>query len=273
MTRQLITALIVAASSIAAVSNVQAGCHGQACHTGITLNGFDAQFGCSPRQAFLLFQQQPELITRFPEMAQFLQGQFGSLTATTPALAATPAAVATPAVVGATPAVATTPAIAGTGDAAIANPLPAAAPAAVVSPADVAPAIDAATTPPVTPAPADSATIAAPVAADPVAAATAPAIELPTAAPIQSELEPLLGLWINESDAADQPIAKINLANDGNATVTVNTALGQSEVTKPFAIADGTFKLDGNDLAKVVSADANKVVLDANGTNLTFIRP
>src|SRR5690606_13223832 len=145
---------------------------------------------------------------------------------------------------------------------AAANPAPAAAdPAAAGAP----------------PAAAEGGEVIAPNAADAAADPAVPPVTLPDTLPdtaaISPELEPLLGLWVNESETDDQPIAKINLASDGNAVVTVNTALGQQEVRKPFSVEDGTFKLDGSELAKVISANADKVVLDATGTNLTFGRP
>lgn len=246
MTRTLLIAAIVAVTSVVTIGSTQAGCHGRPCVTGYGFNDFYARFGCTPQQAFLMFRQNPELITRFPEAARLLETQFGAIT---PATATTPAVVSTPAVA-TTPAVAATPATdaAVVADTAVATTDPVVTPpAAAATPATPAPVVDAASA---TPAVVDGAEIAAPVVTDQAAAPVDP----PAAAPVQAELEPLLGLWINESDAANQPIAKINLAGDGNATVTLNTALGQTDVTKPFAIDGDTFKLDGNDLATVVSA-------------------
>lgn len=265
MTRQFIAALVLAVSATTAVRDVQAGCHGPLCHPGITLNGFHARFGCTPREAFVLFQKNPELITRFPEMAQFLQSQFGPLTATAPATGVAPATAAIPAtaaapVTPATPAAVTTPPAAAATDTAVSTDEP--IPTAAAAPVEAAPLSDAAT-----PA-ADTAEVAAPVGATTSSDAAAPT----AAPPVSPELQPLLGLWVNENSAADQAIAKINLNSDGSATVTVNTALGQTEVTKPFTLEDNTFRLDGSDFAKVISADANKVVLEAGGTNLTFVR-
>jgi hypothetical protein len=249
MTRQLITALIVAVTSTIAVGNVEADCHSHVCQPTYGFAGFHARFGCSPREAFVLFQRHPELITRFPQTARLLQTEFGAL--------ATPV----------TGPVTATETVVGTGNAAAINtPI-------ADAPANVAPATEVVTDAAAIPTPAEGPALAAPNAADTIADPNAPPADLPVAAPIRPELEPLLGLWVNESDAAGQPIAKINLANDGNATLTVNTAVGQADVKKPFAIEDDTFKFDGDDLAKVVSADADKVVLDANGTALTFVRP
>ena len=116
--------------------------------------------------------------------------------------------------------------------------------------------------------------VAAPAIADPTTAdPAAPQADLPVDAPAQSELEPLLGLWVNENDSPDQPIAKINLVDVETAKVTVNTDLGQTEVTKSFALEDGTVKLDGEAIGSVVSADANKVVLNSNGSEITLVRP
>ncbi|MCA9023568.1 MAG: hypothetical protein KDA86_00005, partial [Planctomycetaceae bacterium] len=153
------------------------------------------------------------------------------------------------------------------GDAAVVT-TPAADAAAVTTPAEAAIATDAAATPATAP------EIAAPVVADPATAdPAAPQADLPVDAPAQSELDPLLGLWVNENDSPDQPIAKINLVDTKTAQVTVNTALGQTEVTKSFALEDGTVKLDGAAIGTVVSADANKVVLNSNGSDITLIRP
>ena len=268
MSRQLIAALILTASTTLVSSPVQAGCHGGGCHTGygfnsFAINSFQARFGCSAQDAFLFFRQHPDQMVRFPEAVKILEAQFGPIVATT--TTATPAVTTTPAVA-VTPAVAATPAVAG--DAAVVTTPPVADAAAVTTPADAAIATDAAATPATAP------EIAAPVVADPATAdPAAPQADLPVDAPAQSELDPLLGLWINENDSPDQPIAKINLVDTKTAQVTVNTALGQTEVTKSFALEDGTVKLDGAAIGTVVSADANKVVLNSNGSDITLVRP
>ncbi|MCA9075498.1 MAG: hypothetical protein KDA93_10725 [Planctomycetaceae bacterium] len=254
MNRQLFAALILTATTALVSSPAQAGCHGGGCHTGygygintIRIDSFHARFGCSPREAFLFFRQHPEQMVRFPEAVKILEAQFGQIvTTTTPATTVTPAVTATE-----TPAVAGTPAVVET---------PAVDAAAVTTPAEVAPV----TTP----------EVAAPAIADPATAdPAAPQADLPVDAPAQSELEPLLGLWVNENDSPDQPIAKINLVDVETAKVTVNTDLGQTEVTKSFALEDGTVKLDGEAIGSVVSADADKVVLNSNGSEITLVRP
>ena len=222
MSRQLIAALILTASTALVSSPVQAGCHGGGCHTGygfnsFAINSFQARFGCSAQDAFLFFRQHPDQMVRFPEAVKILEAQFGPIVAAT----------------------------------------------TTATPAEAAIATDAAATPATAP------EIAAPVVADPAA----PQADLPVDAPAQSELDPLLGLWINENDSPDQPIAKINLVDTKTAQVTVNTALGQTEVTKSFALEDGTVKLDGAAIGTVVSADANKVVLNSNGSDITLVRP
>lgn len=251
MTRQLITALILTTSTALVSSPAQAGCHGGGCHTGfgfntIRIDSFQARFGCSPRDAFLFFRQNPNQMARFPEAVKILEAQFGPIVAaTTPA---TPAVVATE-----TPAVATEAAV-------VETPAVADEAAAVATPAEAAPAA--------------APEVVAPAVADPATAdPAAPQIDLPAEAPAQSELEPLLGLWINENDSPEQPIAKINLVDVETAKVTVNTALGQTEVTKSFALEEGTVKLGGEAIGSVVSADADKVVLNSNGSEITLVRP
>ncbi|MBX3438712.1 MAG: hypothetical protein KF861_14555 [Planctomycetaceae bacterium] len=282
MTRHLITAAMIAVASTVTVSDATADCHGAHCVTGLGVQDFHARFGCTPQEALLLFQKHPELITRFPEAARILQTQFGLLT-TTAAVTPTPVAAATPVV----PAAGTTPA-------GVPTVTPAATPTAVAASGAVA-GIDAAATaadpvaaPPVAAPPLVSnpvVTTDSPVAAtslpnadesaapnaaapiaDPVTPADAPAALSP------ADLEALAGVWINENTAADQPIARITLEQGGNAIVVLNTELGQTELAKPFTIDGDKFKLDGTDLARIVSRDANKVVLDSNGTELTFIR-
>lgn len=72
-------------------------------------------------------------------------------------------------------------------------------------------------------------------------------------------------------------ISKINLEADGNASVTLQTGIGSVEVKKPFAVEDGKFKLvDGEEkleIASVVSADKDRVVLSRGGQELAFVRP
>ncbi|QDU38736.1 hypothetical protein Mal4_30660 [Maioricimonas rarisocia] len=284
------TALIaaVAATTFAASNSaIAGGCHSGGCHTGVYgyshggygkarfLHGFH---GChSYRDIHVLFGRRPELIKQFPEFAAALETRFGKFgVAGTTAVTETVTETVTGTVAGA----AATPAAAGA--AAPAAAAPAADAAAVPATAAAAPADAAPADAPAAAAPADA---AAPVVDQP--AGDAPPVDLPQDAPavndasgvaVAPELQPILGLWVNENDDnSSNVISQINLEADGNASVTLQTGIGAVDVKKPFAVEDGKFKLiDGEEkleIASVVSADKDKVVLARAGQQLTFVRP
>ena len=289
------TALVaaVAASTFAAGSSaIAGGCHSGGCQTrGYSYGGYgygQARFlhgfpGChSYRDIHILFGKRPELIKQFPEFAAALETRFGKFgVAATPAAAATAATVTetvteTVAETAATPAAVATPAAAAAPAAAAETPAPAAAPAdASPAPAPAAAPADA---------PAD-APAGAPIVNQPADAAPpadlpqdAPAVSNASDAAVAPELQPILGLWVNENtDDSSNVISKINLEADGNASVTLQTGIGSVEVKKPFAVEDGKFKLvDGEEkleIASVVSADKDRVVLSRGGQELAFVRP
>ncbi|MBX3438713.1 MAG: hypothetical protein KF861_14560 [Planctomycetaceae bacterium] len=82
MIRPLIITALVAAASFFSATGASASCGKQACPT---------HYGrYTAREAFVLFQQHPELIQRFPQIAQQLETQFGAIrpvAVTTPATA------------------------------------------------------------------------------------------------------------------------------------------------------------------------------------------
>ncbi len=88
MTRQLTIALTIIAASILAASQAHADCGSHGCQK---------RYGqYSARQAFIIFQQRPEMIQQFPQIARELETQFGAIQ---------PAATRTPASIPATPAI------------------------------------------------------------------------------------------------------------------------------------------------------------------------
>ncbi|MFG0332793.1 MAG: hypothetical protein ACF8TS_05465 [Maioricimonas sp. JB049] len=279
------TALIaaVAATTFAASSSaIAGGCHSGGygySHAGYGkvrfLHGFP---GChSYRDIHILFGKRPGLIKQFPEFAAALESRFGKFGVAAAATTGTVTETVTEAVTE----TAATPAAAAAGPAAAA---PAADAAAIPATAAAAPAEAAPVDAPAAAAPADAAA-AAPVVDQP--AGDTPPVDLPQDAPavndasdvaVAPELQPILGLWVNENDDnSSNVISQINLEADGNASVTLQTGIGAVDVKKPFAVEDGKFKLiDGEEkleIASVVSADKDKVVLARAGQQLTFIRP
>jgi hypothetical protein len=112
---------------------------------------------------------------------------------------------------------------------------------------------------------------AATVTAAKVAAQQQPAVD--------PALKPLLGIWKAVARDADGKVQTVlmNLESDGYATVSVPDGEGRTTVRKKFSIDDGRLVLsDGNaltELGKVVSATADRVVLDRDGSQVTFLRP
>lgn len=182
MTRQLILAAAIA-TGIGSTA-VMADCGKHACQ---------AHYGrYTAREAFILFQKHPELIQRFPQIAQQLQTQFGPIQPAAAAPATGPAA-ATPAVVDAAPATAAGPATAPVQPAG-ADETP------VVAPAQPAAAITPATADPA------PAAIASPAPADPASSAqAAPTSDTPPATPAESEV-PVVDDVNPESPPADLPL-------------------------------------------------------------------
>ena len=130
-----------------------------------------------------------------------------------------------------------------------------------------------------------AAPLATPPAADGVPAAGPDSgVTPPPAAAVDGavpeELRAILGLWESKSTDAEGQVSSIelNLQETGDATLTVQAAgISPVSVTRKFAVNDGLFTLgDGEGkltLGKVVSADADQVVLDAAAGRLTLTRP
>lgn len=97
--------------------------------------------------------------------------------------------------------------------------------------------------------------------------------------PVPNELQPLLGLWEAVTKTADGQINRIllDLHADGTADMTVPTASGgEVKINREFAVEQSVFKLKGTSelvLGEVKEAGADKVVLDRNGSLITFLRP
>jgi hypothetical protein len=95
----------------------------------------------------------------------------------------------------------------------------------------------------------------------------------------QSDLDPLLGLWQAVTTDAAGNVNKVlmNMLPGGNAELTVPTANGSATVKGKVLLADGDFRLDLGTrvltVGKVVSAAADKVVLQRAEGQINFTRP